>query len=71
MRPAISADFKSFDGPHSATPTANSQPKTGHTIIDVLSARAGVLCVLGQDYAPTITLARRFVNFAERRAPTS
>jgi hypothetical protein len=67
-RPAADADFEAFDRPHLATPTLNPQSKTGHTIIDVLVVRAGVLCVLGLDYSPTIALARRFAKFAERRA---
>lgn len=65
-RPAISAEFKSLDRPHLATPTLNPQSKTGHTISDVLVARVGVLCVLGLDYSPTIALARQFAKFAER-----
>jgi hypothetical protein len=42
--------------------------RRGHTIIDVLIARAGVLCVLGLDYQPTIALARKLAALSERRA---
>lgn len=41
--------------------------KTGHTVIDLLIARAGVLCVLGLDYSPTIAIARKLATLLERR----
>jgi hypothetical protein len=52
--------------------TALSTQKTssatpGHTIIDLLIVRAGVHCVIGDDYDGEIALARKFAAIAEGR----
>lgn len=49
-------------------PPQTRQTEAGHTVIDVLIARAGVLCVLGRDFAQTIETARKLAALAEGRA---
>jgi hypothetical protein len=40
----------------------------GHTVIDVLLARALVRAYLDLDYSPTIKLAQKLAALSERRA---